>query len=539
MIGPQKMKRLSGTFLAFSAVAVLSCTFALAQSNGAQRTDGQIEMDVVHALDGAPQLKNDLITAATVQGEVTLAGTVSSKASQQLAESVVKGVPGVTAVHNNLKVGDPNSDPDAQDVADNAGDSDPAPAQSQQGQNQPYTQAQAGSNQQDQNAQDQNAQDQGGQDQGQYNNQAPPTQSGQNQSPDWGPAGPPPGYDQNGQDQNGQGQYSQQQPGNQPGQYDQQGQYPQQGQYSQVPAQQNGQAQAPDWGPAGPPPDYGQNGQDQNGYGQNSPQQGPYRQQQPGYGQQPYRPQYAPDGPRYNMARGPVTIPPGTVLQVRTAGPVDSKHAVEGTPLTFTVISDVSADGYLAIPRGATVHGVIAFVKNAGQLTGTPKMGLQLTSLDLGGRNYPLESDLFRVRGPSKTGRTVGNAIGGALLGAIIGGAAGGGGGAAIGAVAGGGAGTAVSAASSGPGAWIPAEALVSFRLTQPVTVSPVSPQEASRLAQGLYPGGPTLYRRGAYGYPPRRGYYAPYGYAGYGPGYYGPVYYRPYYMTGGVYYWR
>jgi hypothetical protein len=61
-----------------------------------------------------------------------------------------------------------------------------------------------------------------------------------------------------------------------------------------------------------------------------------------------------------------------------------------------------------------------------------------------------------------------------------------------------------------------------------------VSPEEAARLAQGLYPGGPSLYRRGYYpAYPP------PYGYAA-GPYYaYPPVYYRPYYAVGGVYYWR
>jgi len=47
-------------------------------------------------------------------------------------------------------------------------------------------------------------------------------------------------------------------------------------------------------------------------------------------------------------------------------------------------------------------------------------------------------------------------------------------------------------------------------------------------MAQGLYPGGPSLYRRsyGPYGQP-----YAYYGYP--------PVYYRPYYAVGGYYYWR
>ena len=79
-----------------------------------------------------------------------------------------------------------------------------------------------------------------------------------------------------------------------------------------------------------------------------------------------------------------------------------------------------------------------------------------------------------------------------------------------------------------GPHAWIPAEALVTFHLNTPLTVDPVSQEEAQRLATGLYPGGPTLYHRPYYGRP-------------YGPVYYGPppVYYRPYYVAGGYYYWR
>ena len=78
------------------------------------RTDGQIEMDVVHALDASQALKDDMITAATIQSEVTLSGTVSSDSSKQLAESIAKTVPGVTKVHNNLKVGNPADDANAQ-----------------------------------------------------------------------------------------------------------------------------------------------------------------------------------------------------------------------------------------------------------------------------------------------------------------------------------------------------------------------------------------------------------------------------------------
>lgn len=426
---------------AWIGVAALCAAAAIAQQNGAaaagQRTDGQIEMDVVQALDASQALKNDMITAATIQGQVTLSGTVSSEASKELAGSIAGHVNGVTKVNNNLKVGNPQDAQNTSDYAAQAPDAD-AQAMNDNGQAPPPTL------------------DEPAPDQGQPAAQALP---------------PPP----------------------------QQAPYPPQRQ------------PYPNYPP--PPPN-----RPQYGYGQ--PQQ--------------------PPAPAYEPARGPVTLIAGTLLQVRTSEAVDNKRAAAGTPVEFTVIRDVTAGGVLAIPRGATVHGVVTEAKNvgSGQLAGSPELSLALTSLDLGGQNYPLTSDQFRVKGPNKAGRTVGSALGGALLGAIIGGVVGRGAGAAIGAGAGAAAGTAASAATPGPNVWIPSEALVTFHLTTPVTVNPVSPQEAARLAQGLYPGGPSLYRRGYSPYPP------PYRYAT-GPYYpspyyaYPPVFYRPYYVVGGVYYWR
>jgi len=418
------LKRVFPSVVAWVGLVALCGTYALAQDAAqgnqdqapaaGQRTDGQIEMDVVHALDASKALKSDLITAATIQGEVTLSGTVSSAASSELAESIAGHVAGVTKVDNNLKVGN------TQDAA--AGD----PNAQQNTDNQDYA-------------------------------QAPP---------------PPP------------------------------------------PAPADGTAQAPDQG------------------------QPPYPVQQqapppPAYPYPPARPQYAPRVQAYQAPTGPVTIPQGTLLQLRTSEAVGTKRAKDGEPVQFTVIQDVAFGGVLAIPRGATVHGVVSEVKKvgSGELAGSSSLALTLTSLDLGGQNYPLETDAFKVKGPNKAGQTVGNGIGGAIVGAIIGGAIGRGEGAAIGAGAGAAAGVGASAASSGPNVWIPAEALVSFHLKTPLTVNPVGAQEAARLAQGLFNGGPNLYRRGYYPYG------SPY-YAGYPYGY-PPVYYHPYYMVGGAYYWR
>src|SRR5262249_6337176 len=132
-----------------------------------------------------------------------------------------------------------------------------------------------------------------------------------------------------------------------------------------------------------------------------APYPAPYPPPPPPYGY-PYPPQrgyayppppQAPPAPRYTQATGPVTVPQGTLIQVRTAEALDNKRAKEGTPVQFTVIRDVAVGGVLAIPRGATVHGVVTETKQAGALGGAPELGLRLVSLDLSGQNYPFDSD--------------------------------------------------------------------------------------------------------------------------------------------------
>jgi hypothetical protein len=205
-----------------------------------------------------------------------------------------------------------------------------------------------------------------------------------------------------------------------------------------------------------------------------------------------------------------VTVAPGAFIQVRVSQGMDGKHAKIGTPFNGILMNDVMAGGSIALPRGAEVTGTVVDAKAAGGLTGSGALALQLTSISFGGQQYPLESAVWGVNGPSKTGQTVNNAVGLGLFGAIIGAAAGGGPGAAVGAVAGGTAGMAASAASSGPQAFVPPESLLNFNLAKPVTVTTVSQTELNRLAmaapgpRGAPP--PGYYRR-------RPAYYYPYPY--------------------------
>ena len=276
-----------------------------------------------------------------------------------------------------------------------------------------------------------------------------------------------------------------------------------------------------DWGQAGPPPD-AQNGQipsadstaqdqDQNA-DQGPPQYPGQANQDPGpapsapaagagvgYGQ-PARPAYqpgqsaphgyqAPQGaPQAAPPSGPVTLSSGTLLPIRTSEPLDSKRVKPGDFFQGTVAQSVYVGNVLAIPRGATVTGRVVDVKKPGELKGGASIALQLTALSLGGNSYSLATDTFDTSSPGKGGYTAGNTVGAAALGAAIGAIAGGGPGAAIGAVAGTGVGLGASAATAGPRSVVPPESLITFHLTSPATVQPVSYQDASRLEASSAP---------------------------------------------------
>lgn len=215
--------------------------------------------------------------------------------------------------------------------------------------------------------------------------------------------------------------------------------------------------------------------------------------------------------PRFWTSKDPdaqVTVLENTLFRVRTNEPLSTRQTRPGVPLLFTLSEDVVVNGVLIIPRGAMIHGTVMQSQSAGTLTGAPGLILKLTSLDLSGHNYPLYTYQFRVTGASKSCPTATKIKGGAVIGAVVGGIfsgsakgnttavgklAGMGTGAALGA----GMGTVVAAATPGPILSLPAESQMDFYLAAPISVVPVSVQEAARLSQGLHPGGPLLYVRG------------------------------------------
>ena len=451
-----------------TAAAVLAGLLGWSSMAAAQAKtmpDAQVEANILKALAGAPDLANQAISTTTVYGVVTLSGSVATEALRTEAETIASKTVGVQKVIDELVLGTQGGSRPVggSSISDAQGTNPTLQSDGTMAPSQGSATGAQGSPDSDNTG----APNQAG------NMQGAPGQPGTGSGPYYGPGAP---------------------------------EYPQSNGGQQVPQpgypQANGQPQQPGY----PQPGYPQtNGQQQPGY----PQQG--------YGPPP---QGYPPQPAYNGAPQVyggqqsgevVTVPNGAMVRIRINQTLDSARSKPGDHFDGIVVNDVVAGGAVAIPRGASVQGTVVDAKKSGVLAGRGELSLQLTQVTLGGKSYPIVSDMWAHNGGDKTIQTVNSTAVGGGVGALVGAAAGGGEGAAIGAGIGAALGLGSSAASHSGQVFVPSEGLLTFHLAQPATVATVSQQEMDRLAQGVPGGGQQLQRR----YP------APY---------YGPAYPRPYY---------
>ena len=223
-----------------------------------------------------------------------------------------------------------------------------------------------------------------------------------------------------------------------------------------------------------------------------------------------------------------LTIIPGAFFTIRVNQPLSSDHSKVGDIFTASLAKPIIVNGLIVADRGQTIAGRVAQVGKGGLLKGSTKLGIELTELTLvDGSQTPVHSQLISISGPGVGGRNAAVIGSTTVVGAAIGGAVGYGTGAAIGAGAGAAAGILGVLAAKGYPTVIRPEAVLTFRVDQPIVVATDRAPQAFRYAgPGDYSqpiGQPSLVRRPA-----------PY----YGPGYVGGYpYYYPYYGWGYPYY--
>lgn len=170
---------------------------------------------------------------------------------------------------------------------------------------------------------------------------------------------------------------------------------------------------------------------------------------------------------------GEVTIPAGQSLLVRMIDGVDSSRNHVGDVFHASLETDLYANNMLVARKGTDIYGRLAEAQQAGHLAGSAELQLELIRLVIDGRDYPLVSSDYSLKGQGRGSDTAKKVGGGAVVGAIIGAIAGGGKGAAIGAGVGSAAGAGVQVFTRGQQVKVPSETLLEFRLQQPAVVTP------------------------------------------------------------------
>jgi len=179
-----------------------------------------------------------------------------------------------------------------------------------------------------------------------------------------------------------------------------------------------------------------------------------------------------PPPPDPARAPAPITLPAGTMLNVRLVQAIDVDAASAGNTFKSLLDDPVMISGSVIVPRGSVVVLQATKVEQAGKMKGADRITLKANSIAFGGRKYEIVTTAVEQKGGGEGKKTTRKVAGGAGLGAIVGGIAGGGSGAAIGAAAGGAAG-AVVATQGTEHLTLPAETRLQFSLNAAVTVQP------------------------------------------------------------------
>jgi hypothetical protein len=161
------------------------------------------------------------------------------------------------------------------------------------------------------------------------------------------------------------------------------------------------------------------------------------------------------------------------VIPVRLIDGLTSERNNAGDTFTATLDNPLVVDHLVIAERGAKAEGRVVASDRGGKVRGVAYLSIELTRVHLSdGQTMSLVTDSFEKHAEGTRATDAAKVGGGAAIGAIIGAIAGGGKGAAIGAGAGGGIGAGDVLLTRGKPAVLPSETRITFRVSQPVTVT-------------------------------------------------------------------
>ena len=166
-----------------------------------------------------------------------------------------------------------------------------------------------------------------------------------------------------------------------------------------------------------------------------------------------------------------ITIPAGTALSLQLGSTVSSASSRIEEPVSATLLRPVIVNGRTVVPAGAAVTGYVSQAQRSGRVKGRALIGVRFTRIRVGDMRYTIQTANIARRAPA-TKKADATKIGiGAGAGALVGALTGGKKGAAIGSGLGAAGGTGFVLSTRGKEVSLGRGAVVTTRLTSPVTV--------------------------------------------------------------------
>jgi len=166
-----------------------------------------------------------------------------------------------------------------------------------------------------------------------------------------------------------------------------------------------------------------------------------------------------------------ITIPAGIALSLQMTSTVSSASSHIEQPVSATLRRPIVVNGRTIVPAGTAVTGYVNQVQRSGRVKGRGLIGVRFNRMRVGDTRYTIETANIARRAPA-TKKADATKIGvGAGVGALVGALTGGRKGAAIGTGVGAAGGTAVVLSTRGREVSLGRGAVVTTRLSSPVTV--------------------------------------------------------------------
>lgn len=166
-----------------------------------------------------------------------------------------------------------------------------------------------------------------------------------------------------------------------------------------------------------------------------------------------------------------VTVPAGTVLELRFSETVSSRRNAAGDAFRTTVEEDVRVDDAIAVPAGSEVIGRVTEAEQPRNVGGRARLSLDFHALEVpSGETVAIES-VFTSRGRSQNLKDAAIIAGSTLGGVVLGEAVDEGEGGVIGGILGGIGGAVAASRNQAKPVEVPAGAILAVELVRPVTL--------------------------------------------------------------------